>query len=49
MLPTFWLQVAVNESHQVEILESSRDLGCIESSSIFRDAFPWASLESYSA
>jgi hypothetical protein len=48
MLLTFWLQIPINKPHQVEILESSSDLGCVESSSIFRDAFPWASLESYS-
>jgi hypothetical protein len=46
-IPTFWLQITVNKSHQMEILKGGGDLGCIESSSIFRNAFPRPSLESY--
>ena len=39
-----WLQISVDETHQVQILQSCRDLRCVESRIILRYAFPWPRL-----
>jgi len=41
---TFWLQVSVNETHQMEYSKAAGDSAAIESCLIFWDTFSWPGL-----
>jgi hypothetical protein len=42
---TLWLQVAVDETHQVQVFQCCRDFGCIEARRILIDTLVWSRLE----
>jgi hypothetical protein len=43
--PTFWLEIAVNESHKMKVLQSGDDFRGVKSRAVFWKALAWPSLE----
>jgi hypothetical protein len=43
---TFWLQIPIDETHQMQILERSRDFSCVEPRCIFVHTLVWPGLKS---
>jgi hypothetical protein len=42
---TLWLQIAINESHQMQILQRSRDFSGVETSRILVNTLVWPCLQ----